>query len=44
MSVISFKEATMLLLGFGLVYSLFYLRTHDELFPKPTIRKGARDV
>ena len=33
MSVISFKEATMLLLGFGLVYSLFYLRTHDELFP-----------
>ncbi len=32
MSLISFKEASMLLLGLGLVYSLFYLRTHEDIF------------
>ncbi len=32
MSVVSFKEALMLMLGVGLAYSLFYLRTHEAVF------------
>lgn len=32
MSLVSFKEAIMLLLGIGLIYSLFYLRTHEDVF------------
>lgn len=35
----SFKELSMLLLGFVLLYSLYYLRTHDQIFnhSSPTI-------
>ncbi len=36
MQVISFKELSMLLLGFGLVYCLYYLRTHDQVFAAST--------
>lgn len=32
MPLISFKELSMLLLGFVLVYSLYYLRTHEQIF------------
>lgn len=32
MSVISFKEASMLLIGLGLIYGLYFLKNNDELF------------
>lgn len=32
MSIISFKESVMLLLGFGLIYGLYYLKNEDEIF------------
>lgn len=37
MPLISFKETSMLLLGFVLVYSLYYLRTHEPVFGPPTV-------
>ncbi|MGJ8662889.1 MAG: SUMF1/EgtB/PvdO family nonheme iron enzyme [Marinicella sp.] len=37
MSVISFKEISMLLMGLVLIYSLYYLKTEDELFTQASI-------
>jgi len=33
LSIISFKEAAMLALGLALIYSLYYLRTQEQIFP-----------
>ncbi len=35
--VISFKETIMLVLGLVLMYGLYYLRTHEQLFAVPTL-------
>ena len=45
MPVISIKETAMLILGFGLVYSLYYLRTHDAIFeaPVPLVSSNAAE-
>ncbi len=35
MQLMSIKEASMMLLGMVLIYGLYYLRTHDQIFPHP---------
>lgn len=46
MPIITFKEGFMLLLGFGLIYSLYYLRTHEAVFdsPAPLTTSNTSDV
>ncbi len=35
MPLVSFKEMVMFVLGCGLIYSLYFLKTHDDLFVQP---------